>query len=134
MSSEQGPTPPEREAMQRLSDLAAAREHTHKLRYGADPRWERVRAQLERARVRVEDAAIASKNTEDHRLEAVLLVARDGRAFSFEFDFLRDEQGRDLSYEDARVAGWEELDERQLEIHGRSIEIGREILAEPPST
>lgn len=123
-----GTTPAEREAMQRQLDLAAARQHTGSLRRSTQPRWERLRSRLELAGIRLEDAAVASKNTEDRALEFGLLVARDGRAFSFEFDSLGDDEGRDISPEDARVTSWEELDQGRMEIYRREIDIGRELL------
>lgn len=119
---------PPKDARQRELDLTAARQHTADLRQSAEPRWERLRARLEQARIRVEDAAIASKNTEDVRLEFGLLVTRDGRSFSFEFDFLRDEQGHELTYEDARVTSWEELDERARTLYEPRLEPGRALL------
>ena len=63
-------------------------------------------------------------------MESGLVVARDGRAFAFEFDFFRDEEGRDLTYEDARVSMWEELDQERREIYKRRLVAGHEVLEE----
>lgn len=128
MTRDGGTTPAERDEAQRQLDLAAARHHTSDLRLSTQPRWERVRTRLAQAGIAPEDAAIARKNTEDSALEFVVLVARDGRGFSFEFDWLRDEEGRGLSYEDARVSEWEELDKAARETYAPELEVGREVL------
>lgn len=130
MSMFDGTTPEERAAMQRDTDLLAARHDTQVLRHSMEPRWQRLRGRLEDAGIALEDAAIATRNTEDHGLEFGLVVARDGRAFAFEFDFLRDEEGRDLTYEDARVSRWEELDQKRKEIYERDLVAGRKVLEE----
>jgi hypothetical protein len=134
MSSDGG-TPEELAALQRELNLTAAAKNTRDLRHSDEPRWRRLRQRLEQEGLAIEDAVVADKNTEDTSLEFGIVVARDGRAFSFEFDWLRDEEGRELAYEDARVSSWEEIDQwRKETTYGRELEIGREILKrEKPS-
>ena len=128
MSLEGGTTRAQREAAQRASNFAAAKQHTNDLRHSEEPRWKRLREHVEKEGIALDHAAIASKNTEDNSLEFGLLVARDGRAFSFEFDWLRDEEGRALTYEDAQVSAWEELNEHWRETYERDLTIGRQVL------
>ena len=128
MSHGDDATRAEREAMQRQTNLAASREDTDELRHSYQPRWERLRRRLEQAGIRPEDAAIVTRNTEDTALEFGILIVRDGRAFGFEFDFLRDEDGRRIPYEDARVSAWEELDQGRRDLYEPDLQIGREVL------
>lgn len=130
MSIYDGTTPEERDAMQRQRNQAAARHDTQDLRRSMEPRWQRLRGRLEEAGIALEDAVVATRTTEDVRMESGLVVARDGRVFVFEFDFLRDEEGRELTYEDARVSTWEELDQERKKIYKRDLVIGHEVLEE----
>lgn len=118
----------EREAANDGRTSPPAKKHTDELRHSEEPRWERIRSRLEHAGIELEDAAIASKHTEDHALEFGILVTRDGSVFGFEFDFLRDETGQSIEYEDARVTAWEELDQSSRDLYKRALETGREVL------
>lgn len=117
-----------REARQHSLNLVVASQDTDDLRKSEQPRWQRLRRRLEQEGIAVEDAAVADRGTEDHALESGLVITRDDRAFSFEFDFLRDEDGQGIEYEDARVTGWNELDEKRRNIYARRLRAGREIL------
>lgn len=118
----------ERESRQHKLDLMAANENTVALRSSTQPRWQRLRQRLEEEGIDPEDAAIPDRHTEDTALEFGIVVAKDGRAFSFEFDFLRDEKGLELEYEDARVTAWEELNEHRRQIYQREVALGQQVL------
>lgn len=120
-----------REAKQRITNLNAAIQDTRDLRGNEQPRWQRLRQHLAEEGIAVEDAVVAERGTADTALESGIVLARDGRAFYFEFDFLRDEEGKSIEYEDARVSEWEELDDRRRNIFARELETGREVLERP---
>ena len=118
----------EREARQHALNLTKAVQDTADLRQSDAPRWEGLRRRLTREGVAVEDAAIADRFIDDVATEFGLVITQGDRAFSFEFDFSRDEDGRDIEYADARLSEWRELDRHRREVYKRELKVGREVL------
>lgn len=103
---------------------------TLELRFNEQPRWERLRQCLTKEGVAPADAVVCRMHDEDVQLEFGIIATPDDRAFSFELDFLREAEGRDVpSYEEAWVSEWKEFDERLRTIYADDIEVAREIFA-----
>ena len=96
---------------------------TPMLRESPEPRWARLRKRLGDERIDPRDAAIGTLFPDDGSMEFGIVVSRDGRAFAFDFDFLRDPDGNRIqSRSDARVVNFKPLDTEQLEFtYSRAI-------------
>ena len=116
-------------------DRQVAALYTPKLRTSNEPRWERLRTRLAEVGVAPTDAAVGSLFPDDVNLEFGILATRDGRAFSFEFDFLRDESGNAIpSPAEARVEPLVQLNERQMTFtYARGVWAAHEYLSEEAS-
>lgn len=98
-----------------------ATECTRLLRSSLEPRWGRLRARLAAEGIEPRDAAVGTLFQDDVRMEFGILLSRNGRAFQFTFDFLRDPEGNEIrSPADAWIQLWKELSEdaRQLRYSG----------------
>lgn len=107
-----------REEEQRRIELLEARRLAADLRTSEKPRWKQLRARLEVEGVAVEDALIGDLGVEGAGLESGIVVAKDGRAFRFDFTF-SDEAGDQIAYEDARVTELIEENEANRELYRR---------------
>lgn len=120
----------ERKREQRELNITSGEEKTRKLRFDEKPQWERLRQCLAKEGIAPADAVVCRKHDEDVKVEFGIIATRDDRAFTFELDFHRYPDGRDVpSYDDAWVSDWEELDERRRELYAGDLEVAREIFA-----
>jgi hypothetical protein len=104
---------------------------TPMLRESPEPRWARLRRRLGEERIDPRDAAIGTLFPDDGSMEFGIVVSRGGRAFAFDFDFLRDSEGNRIeSRSDARVVNFTPLDDRQRDFtYARAVRAGLWLLS-----
>lgn len=117
-------------------DRKVAARYTPMLRGSEEPRWERLRRKLEEVGVTATDAAIGTLFPDDVRLEFGVVVARDGRCFSFDFDFRRDAEGKpNPPPADATIGSWEQLGSHETtSTYARAVGAARELLGQESSS
>jgi hypothetical protein len=111
-------------------DQRLVTEFTSQLRSSGEPRWQRLRERLQQEGIPPEGAAIGTLFPDDPSMEFGIVASRDGRTFSFDFDFLRDPDGNPVAGRlDAWVVNFEPLDKEQREFtYTRAIEAGNWFL------
>lgn len=107
---------------------------TENMRHSPARRWQRIRQRLNENGVAPQDAVLVDLHPEDVRLDFGLIQTRDGRAFSFELDFLKDQTGREISSaEDAWISSWEELDETGRDLYQHYLKSADAVFADTTS-
>ncbi len=115
----------------RRSTIRAISRITEEFRTSSLRRWAELRQRVRSESFQIEDAAIARLHSEDVGLEFGLVALKDGRAFAFEFEFLRDASGNRLQNPggEAWVSEWRELDEyARQSTYARELEVARDFL------
>ena len=103
-------------------DQREATTFTPLLRASSEPRWERLRSRLGKEGIEPEDVAVGTLFPDDPSMEFGVVVSKDGRAFAFDFDFLKDPQGNRISSRaDAWVVNFRRLSNEERETYERPI-------------
>ena len=120
----------ERDGQPRQSQRDDAARYTPLLRDSQEPRWRRLRERLKQEEMAEGDVAVGMLFPDDVKLFFVIVAARDGRAFRFDFYWGNrgDEGQADRSPEDAEIRNWKELSDEERRRYAGGVRAALEYL------